>query len=221
MGRVETETMPCLDLAFSLSGDAIPADHAEVLFTALCGQIPPLHDDAAIGIHAIRGSLDRTRRLHLKRHSELVLRLPAESIPTFLPLAGKSLRLGDSTVRVGIPTPRLLEPASRLFSRLVIIKGFVDPEPFLEAAKRQLTQMEVAGTAVLVPNPHAAANAGGTQGTKSPWLRRTVEIHGKRVVGFALRIEGLKDEDSIKLQEQGLGGRRHYGCGIVTPEARA
>lgn len=212
--------MPYLDLAFSLSGDSIPADHAEVLFRALCALIPSLHDDTAVGIHAIRGSLDRTRRLHLKRNSELVLRLPAENIHTFLPLAGKSLRLGDSTTRVGIPTPRLLEPAPRLYARLLIIKGFLEPEAFLEAAKRQLAQMEVAGTATLIPNPHVEANASGTQGSKSPWLRRTVEIHGKRVVGFAARIEGLTAEESLRLQIQGLGGRRHYGCGIFTPEKR-
>jgi len=32
-----------------------------------------------------------------------------------------------------------------------------------------------------------------------------------------LHVNGLTAEESIKLQEIGLGGRRHMGCGIFVP----
>jgi hypothetical protein len=37
------------------------------------------------------------------------------------------------------------------------------------------------------------------------------------VVGFGLQVEGLKPTASQVLQEQGLGGRRHMGCGLFLP----
>jgi CRISPR-associated protein Cas6 len=39
------------------------------------------------------------------------------------------------------------------------------------------------------------------------------------VVGFGVEVTGLSDEDSIKLQICGLGGKRKMGCGIFVPQA--
>jgi CRISPR-associated protein Cas6 len=39
------------------------------------------------------------------------------------------------------------------------------------------------------------------------------------VVGYALRVNGLTEEGSIRLQEEGLGGRRRMGCGIFVRAA--
>ncbi|BAW98007.1 hypothetical protein NIES970_29700 (plasmid) [[Synechococcus] sp. NIES-970] len=37
-------------------------------------------------------------------------------------------------------------------------------------------------------------------------------------MGFGVTVEGLSDEDSIKLQCLGLGGRGHFGCGWFYPK---
>jgi len=34
------------------------------------------------------------------------------------------------------------------------------------------------------------------------------------IVGYELIIQGLTAEESITVQEQGLGGKRHMGCGV-------
>jgi CRISPR-associated protein Cas6 len=47
--------------------------------------------------------------------------------------------------------------------------------------------------------------------------RRIVTIAGKKVVGFALDLSGLAPDASLLLQEKGLGGRRHMGCGLFLP----
>jgi len=47
--------------------------------------------------------------------------------------------------------------------------------------------------------------------------RKTFTVHDKKVVGYSMQLLGLSDEDSIKVQEQGLGGRRKMGCGFVEP----
>jgi CRISPR-associated protein Cas6 len=47
--------------------------------------------------------------------------------------------------------------------------------------------------------------------------RRTLRIREKEVVGHEVVIEGLTSEESLSVQERGLGGRRHMGCGIFVP----
>jgi CRISPR-associated protein Cas6 len=44
--------------------------------------------------------------------------------------------------------------------------------------------------------------------------RRTFRIKHKEVVGYETIIEGLTAEESLGVQEAGLGGRRHMGCGV-------
>lgn len=68
------------------------------------------------------------------------------------PLAGKSLRIGKHTIRLGIPEIYLLEPAERLRSRIVIIQGYQEPESFLAAAQRQLEQLGIQGKAFITKN---------------------------------------------------------------------
>jgi CRISPR-associated protein Cas6 len=60
-------------------------------------------------------------------------------------------------------------------------------------------------------------NSLGVQGKLSIGKRRTFQIHGKQVVGFSLLVSELTAEESIAIQEQGLGGRRKMGCGFFEP----
>lgn len=150
--------------------------------------------------------------------SRLTFRLPVDRVVEVLPLAGKTLRIGEHQITVGVPNSRALVPAARLYSRLVVIKGFMEPEPFLEATQRQLVELDVKGEPSLVSTAQTVeTNADQEGGTRSPWLRRTLRIHDKEIVGFALRVEGLTAEESILVQERGIGGRRRFGCGVFVP----
>ena len=44
-----------------------------------------------------------------------------------------------------------------------------------------------------------------------------LRIKGKRVIGYALQVAGLTAEESVRLQELGLGGRTRMGCGFFVP----
>jgi len=205
-----------VDMQFQLHGNLIPADHAFWLFSAISHLIPDLHRNDEVGIHNITGQMVGNRTVAINnKHSFLTIRLPSERIGQFLPLAGKILRLGGHEIRVGVPYIHALVPSVRLYSRIVIIKGFMEPAPFLEAARRQLKAMGIKAEPDLVSQPHIAqANQNKPTGTHSPYLRRTIQIHGREVVGFALKMEQLTEEESIQLQEQGVGGRRRFGCGV-------
>ena len=40
------------------------------------------------------------------------------------------------------------------------------------------------------------------------------------MVAYSLHVVGLTAEESVLLQEEGLGGRRRMGCGVFTPLMR-
>jgi len=211
--------MPKVDIQFRIMGREIPVDHGYFLFSAVSEHLPLFHSNENIGIHPINGILIGNRLLALTDRSRLTVRIPAEEIPSVLRLAGLNLRIGDYTIQVGIPETRALIPRTQLYSRLVVIKGFMEPEGFLEAAEHQLISMQILGKLSLITQRRIAElNKDRNRGSRSPFLRRTIRIRNKEIVGFALRVEGLTAEDSVRLQEEGIGGRRRFGCGIFTPD---
>jgi CRISPR-associated protein Cas6 len=193
--------MPYVDLAFKLSGDKVAVDHGYALYSAISRILPEIHGAKSTGVHPIRGAYSGKGELILRDSSRLVLRLEAERIAEFLKLAGKSLEIDSHTLRVGIPEVRPLRPRASLYSRLVTIKGFMEPGPFLESAKRQLEKLGVLAEIQLGE-------------------RRTLRVKDKQVVGFEVAAAGLDAEGSLRIPESGLGGRRHMGCGVFMPSRR-
>lgn len=193
--------MPTVDLVFSLQANGpIPADHGYHLYGALSRVLPQLHETNGIAVHPIRGRQIGNRELHLNDRSRLIVRTDADHIGQLIALSGKQLDVAGHHVRIGVPQVWTLRPAPALRSRLVTIKGFLDAEPFQSAARRQLDEMGVSAAAQL------------TLGK-----RRTLRIKDKEVVGYEVLVEALSAEESVLVQERGLGGRRHMGCGVFVP----
>jgi CRISPR-associated protein Cas6 len=201
-----------VDLSFPLVGKTLPLDHGYSLYAALSRILPRLHEHKAVGVHPIRGDAAGDGLLRVAVRSQLQIRTPTDLIAEFLPLAGKVLNLDGHSLRVGVPRVLALRSAASLAARLVTIKGFTDPAGFLEAVRRQLDALGVSRqTAVEIPSaPAGRAHAGEP-------LRRVLRIKDRTVVGFAVHVLHLGAEESVMLQEHGLGGRRHMGCGIFVP----
>jgi CRISPR-associated protein Cas6 len=213
--------MPIVDVSFRLQGNVIPVDHGYYLLSALSDIIPEIHGHRDTGVHPIAGRLIGDRLLALTRRSFLTLRLDSDRIGEVLGLAGETLRIGQHKLTVGVPSARPLVPCPTVYSRLVTVKGFEEGTPFLDAVRRQMDALDVKGQPSLIGQPQIAkANVGKETGSHSSYLRRTVSIKGKEIVGFALRVAELTAEGSIRLQEKGLGGRRLLGCGIFIPDRR-
>jgi CRISPR-associated protein Cas6 len=193
--------MPYVDLAFKLVGSKVPVDHGYALYSAISRILPEIHGAKSIGVHPIRGTYSGNGELVLRDSSRLVLRLESERIGEVLKLAGKRLEISNHNIGVGIPEVRLLRPRASLYSRLVTIKGFMEPTAFLESAKRQLDKLGISAEIQLGE-------------------RRTFRVKDKQVVGFEVAAARLDAEDSLRIQESGLGGRRHMGCGVFVPLRR-
>ncbi len=206
---------------FSVSGDKIPADHGYYLHSALSDLLPFHHDEKQrgnTGVHPISGTLCCGRMLVINGGSKLILRIAADRVADYLGLCGKQLNIGNHSISVGIPSSRKLIPAVALWSRLVTIKGFTTPTEFLDAAHRQLHELDIGAMAHLVTRRSPVSTERRTDNlARSPFVKRTLDIKGRNVVGFSLVVTELTAEESLRLQTQGIGGRRSMGCGIFVP----
>jgi CRISPR-associated protein Cas6 len=194
---------------FPAQGRQLPADHGYALYSAVTRALPELHGQPWLGLELVSGVPWREGVIALPaRGASLRFRVPAEHYRLLLPLAGRRLDISGHPLRLGIPSARPLRPAPSLYARCVTIKKFTDPEPFLDAARRQL---EALGVAAALELP---------VGDDGRVRRRVITIRDRRVVGFSLAAHGLNDPDSLLLQTHGLGGRRSMGCGHFNPIVR-
>jgi CRISPR-associated protein Cas6 len=153
-----------------------------------------------VGIHPICGQQIGNRQISLTNNSRLALRTTDDKIAALIQLAGKRLNVAGCPLRIGVPQVYGLTPAPALRSRLVTTKNGLDQNRFLQEVRRQLDALNILSEVIVTVAK-----------------RRTVRIHDKEVVGYEVIIEGLTAEESVNLQERGLGGRRHMGCGVFVP----
>jgi Cas6 Crispr len=217
--------MPIIDLALSIEGATIPLDYGYGLFSALCRVVPQLHGDRRIGVHPIRGIRQEPRRLTLVPQSRLRLRMPIEEIATYLVLVGTEIDLDGSRIRMGLPSiirgpdgtrhkvdpirVEQLRPSPELTSRLVTIGQISESAAFAESLRRQLVGLGVAAEPSFLPSTDPLQRGGPA--------RRVLRIRQRKIIGFPIRISGLTAEESLIVQEHGLGSRRRMGCGLFVP----
>ena len=199
-----------VDLLFPVVGGSIPVDHAYPLYAALSRVVPAFHDpDAKIRFAPLTGMKDEPGRLRLNDRSHLRVRLPSDAIRVVLPLAGKALYVAGTSVRLGPPTVFSLEPATILQASLVTFKHGEEPEAFLKTAKEKLTAMDNAG------KPDVRVFEDGPR-VGQP-RRRVIRLKEQTIVGYSMIVSELSADESIRLQEEGLGGRTRMGCGFFLP----
>jgi CRISPR-associated protein Cas6 len=84
-----------------------------------------------------------------------------------------------------------------------------EAKSFLAGVEHQLEALEIQGTVCL--------ELAKEKDELDPYARRVVRIRGKAITGYGVYVSGLNDEDSLKLQAMGIGGRRRMGCGLFVP----
>jgi CRISPR-associated endonuclease/helicase Cas3 len=187
-----------IDLRWRMtSPGSIPIHHQYFLLSAISGIVPAVHACDEFGVHPIRGMRTTPGRLDLLQDSALTIRTRVENIPALLALSGKKLDMAGCPIRLGIPQLIRLSPCPALKSRLVTIKGYIEEKEFDAAIRRQLDALGISGSVSVGVGP-----------------RRVVRIKHHVIVGFGVRLAQLTDHESLLIQASGLGGRRHFGCGL-------
>jgi len=197
---------PVVDARLPIRGEWLPLDHGYALLGAVARVVPAIHGRKQWGLHTVRGERCDGQRLRLHGGSAIQIRLPADDIKELFPLIGCNLAVGGQSLTVGGIEVAPLQPAARLVARIVTIKGFQEPEPFRDAARKQLSVISIG------QDPERVELTVGK--------RRVMRIHDKTVVGFQVWLHGLDSAASLAIQRTGLGGRRHMGAGLFVPVQR-
>lgn len=185
-----------LDLAFELVGVRLPRDYHAALWAALLDRLPWLASEPAAGVHAIRGPATEAGLL-LSRRARLTLRLPAARRGDAAGLSGQSLLIEGERVEVGAARARALEPYPTLSSQFVAT-GAADELGHQEAVQAMLE-------ALGVPLRFICGRM------------RSVRAGGSQVTGGGVVLHQLRPEQSLMVQQRGLGELRGLGCGLFLP----
>jgi CRISPR-associated protein Cas6 len=199
-----------IDLSFPVRGVTVPGDHSYLLFSSLSHRLRDFHTaEGGFRFAPISGERSEPGHLRINGFSRLRIRLCSEKIQPVLALTGQTLQIGQHNISLGPPTVFPLVPAPTLLARLVTFKHSTDTGHFLETAQQKLLECDVCG------EPAIPTIINGPRSGEP--CRKIIRIKGKAIIGYSLIVEGLTADESIRLQEQGLGGRTRIGCGFFLP----
>ena len=182
-----------VDLAFSLAGEDVPEDYADLLWQALRGVLPWLEEDETAGVHPLARISSGQGRVYLSKYTRLTLRLKALQVDAARALCGAQLDLGGPLM-VGAAKVRVLTPGKVMYSPFVAV-DLADEEAFVAECSRQLAAL-------------------GIQAQLVVGKAQAMRVAGLPVQGFSLMLHSLRAADSLRLQGTGLGVQRKRGCGI-------
>jgi len=115
---------------------------------------------------------------------------------------GSVLRVSDFVLVLGDPFVQPIQPCPVLSSNLVIVTS--DDEP--------------RGVRGVDYGVHVGKRIGALLGHLGVGVeigeRRPMHVSGSRLFGHSVTIKGLSDNESIRLQSEGMGQKRAMGCGV-------
>jgi CRISPR-associated protein Cas6 len=197
-----------VDLAFAIDCRHLPVDHAHALSQALLQALPWLEAEDQAGIHLIHGAEsghgwqrpdDQQQLLHLSRRTRLVLRLPQARVRDARQMTGMKLTISGCRMGIGAARVRPLSPLTTLFARYVVASELETETEFLQQAADQLARMGIVTGKLLCGKSHHFS------------------LPGETVFTRRLIVADLSVEDSVQLQQRGLGSGRKLGWGLFLP----
>ncbi|MGB5443666.1 MAG: type I-MYXAN CRISPR-associated protein Cas6/Cmx6 [Gammaproteobacteria bacterium] len=198
-----------VDLSFRITSPTLPLDHAHALSSGLLEKLPWLKEEKFAAIHLIHGAASgngwfrpedvQSELLHLSRRTRMRLRLPKQRLDDARELTGKTLDVAGHALEIGKADVCLLSSLPTLFARYVVSSEDLDETQFLQEAARELNSIGVSSRKLL----------GGI--THSLYFPETP------IFTRSLMVAELEPEQSIRLQQTGLGEGRTFGCGIFLP----
>jgi CRISPR-associated protein Cas6 len=198
-----------VDLAYKIGCPTIPLDHAHSLSSALLKALPWLAEEKYAGIHLIHGAASgngwfrpedtENELLHLSRRTRMRLRIPKNRLQDAQALSGQTLDIEGHPLEIGKSDVFLLSSLPTLFSRYVMTREELDETQFLEEIAEQLMALDIPCRKMLGGITHTMNFADGPVFTRS------------------LMVADLEPEQSVRLQQVGLGEGRTRGCGLFVP----
>ena len=189
------EVQEMVDVVFGLNGSSVPASYPFLLWSELVRCLPWLSVEGSAGVHPFRGSTSGENLL-LSKRTKLILRVPAERAAQLDTLSGQQLIINGSVLLVGEARDRQLQAATTLHSYCV--ESILDEVEFISDMKQKLQAMNIPCN--LICDKY-----------------RKISDGKNSLSGYGLVLHDLKPAASLHIQRTGLGGARHFGCGIFVP----
>lgn len=197
-----------VDVVFSIQCRSLPVDHAYALSQAVSQALPWFAHEQHAGLHTIHGAesgngwmrpVDPKALLQLSRRTKLMLRLPKQRIDDAGKLIGQTLDVGGNTMRMEKAVIKPLSAITTLFSRYIVSREGLEEMAFMREAQTLLADMGIQPKKMLCGIERVIATP-------------TQAIHTR-----SLMLADLAVEDSVRLQQRGLGPGRTLGCGLFLP----
>lgn len=197
-----------VDVSFKVQCKQLPLDHAYELSQVVQQALPWFANEPQTGIHLIHGAEsgngwirpeDPDAILSLSRRTRFMLRVPKSRIDETSGLAGKSLNVAGNDLLLSAPHEKPLSALTTIFARYVAAENIDDEEAFLNQVAQSLKEKGIGVKKMMCGRAHV--------------LRMPREDFLTR----SLMIDGLEVEESVYLQQHGLGEGRLYGCGLFIP----
>ena len=201
-------SLEVVDLMFDIYCQCLPVDHAYALSQTIQDSLPWFEQEPQAGLHLIHGAEsgngwyrpdDQNELLYLSRRTKLTLRLPQYRLAAARALTNQNLDIAGYSLTVGKAVEKPLNPLSVVWARHVIAEPEQNEELFLEQAVTQLQALGIPCRKALCGKTHYFKLPRGELFTRS------------------LMVADLKPEDSLVLQQHGLGKGRKMGCGLFIP----
>lgn len=200
-----------IDVVFALKCKTLPVEHAYALSTAMQQALPWLANEEHAGVHQIhvaqsgngwmRPEDTEHGVLHLSHRTKMTLRLPKERIEaTKLALVNQTFDIDGHALTIGEASHKPFVALPTLFSRYVVTQAGDDEMVFMHWASAQLKAMNI---------PVKKMMAG---------MQNTIKTPDGPLFTRSLMVAELEPEQSVRLQQKGMGTHRIMGCGLFVPQ---
>lgn len=205
-----------VDVVYRLKGVCIPKDHEYHLYSAVAKELEArfgldLHKEEGIQIHPIRGRFYEGR-LWLTKKSRFSIRCDRSFADRLSAMAGTIFSL-PGVLPISIYDVRVfpLQASENLYCHRILFSSVMTATDVVASTESRLNRLGVKGwKRVRIPSKDGVERSRPFRIAKRGRLTS--------LVGFPLIIEGLSEEDSLMVQDKGLGGwKRKMGCGIFVP----
>lgn len=200
------DTSRMIDVAFKIQCKTLPYDHACDLSKAITSKMPWLLKDKLIGIHTLHGPesgngwvRSEKEEIFLSKRTRLVLRISRSDANKAKELEGENINVLGNNIKIGKSNTKTFLIVRDLICRCVLCDKEQDEEDFLLDIKKELFTHGVAIKKAICGKA------------------KSITINGKNRFTRSLMIADLSKENSILLQDIGIGDGRIFGCGIFLP----
>ncbi|MGU9978272.1 MAG: type I-MYXAN CRISPR-associated protein Cas6/Cmx6 [Candidatus Oxydemutatoraceae bacterium WSBS_2016_MAG_OTU14] len=195
------------DLGFRVNCPCLPMDHKWILKKAIKQTLPWIDEDSCFAIHDIHGAEsgngwirpdDSNALLHLSQRTSLYIRTPLDRVAEVQELSGTQYNLDGYPLALEKSKLRQLFAHPTLFVRYYLSANNNETD-LLRDIVRWLKEHRIEVPRIMPGKQHQVYTPTGT------------------LTAHSFMVDGLQGNDSLWLQEHGIGNQQLLGCGIFIP----